>query len=201
MNKSHPLSKKKLQQFYGQGNSLSEIATLFDCSVHKVIYWMQRYAIARRSRSDAAYIKLNPNGDPFFIQKVKSLFLYGLGLGIYWGEGTKVTGLVRVTNSDPAMIKVFREFLIQICGVRDDKIHYSIVAFNDSHIPTVQSFWATYLKISPDKFGKIVQIPPQGKGSYKRKSQFGVCSISVGNIKLKHWIMQELEKIKEARIV
>ncbi len=46
-----------------------------------------------------------------------------------------------------------------------------------------------------EKFGKIVQIPPQGKGTYRNKSAYGVCSLSVGNIKLKRWILQELHSI------
>jgi len=43
-----------------------------------------------------------------------------------------------------------------------------------------------------EKFGKIVQIPTQGKGTYKKKSRFGVCTITVGNVKLKNWILNEI---------
>lgn len=197
-----PLSKEQLERLYDQGLSLKEISILLNYSVHKVVYWMQRHNIPRRSRSDAAYIKLNPNGDPFVINTNLSPFLYGLGLGIFWGEGTKATDhIVRVTNTDPSLIRVFRMFLISVCGVKDEKIHYSIVAFNDSDISVVSGYWSKQLKISPEKFGKIVQIAPQGKGSYKRKSQFGVCSITVSNVKLKHWITIELQMIEHARIV
>lgn len=190
------LPKEKLEQHYNQGRSLSDLAKAFHCSVHTIMYWMKKHGIPRRSRSDAAYIKQNPNGDPFHIETKNFPFLYGLGLGIFWGEGTKASDhLVRVTNADPRIIRSFRNFLYIICGVKKEKIHYSIVAFNDSNLRAVSNYWSKELQTSTDKFGKIVQIPPQGKGSYRSKSQFGVCSITVSNIKLKKWIMEELANI------
>lgn len=53
------------------------------------------------------------------------------------------------------------------------------------------------LNISEEKFGKIVTIPMQGKGIYKKKSQAGIYTIIVNNIKLKKWMMHEIEKIKK----
>jgi len=49
-------------------------------------------------------IKYNPNGDPFEIKTnldKGEQFLKGLGLGIYWGEGTKTSiHSLRVANTD-----------------------------------------------------------------------------------------------------
>lgn len=192
-------TKHTLIELYSKGMSFTGISNHLRCSIHKVAYWMRKYNIKRRSRSEAAYLQANPQGNPFHIHYPRTsseYFLYGLGLGIYWGEGTKATNFaVRVTNSDPGIIKTFRKFLISICHIDITRVRYSIVAFNDSDIHTVQSYWSKQLKISPDRFGKIVQIPAQGKGTYKRKSQFGVCTITVSNTKLKAWIMGELKKV------
>lgn len=181
-----------------------EISQKLGCSVHKITYWMKKYNINKRTRSNAMYVKLNPHGDPYKI-KLKltknEQTLFGLGLGIYWGEGNKVTPqAVRVTNTDPQLIKTFRSFLTNICQVLPQKIQYSIVCFHDSNPSDVIQYWSKQLEISTEKFGKIVQIPTQGKGTYKRKSQFGVCTITVGNVKLKSWIMHQL-KVQSARIV
>lgn len=188
--------KDKLASLYASGKSMWEISQELDCSVHKISYWMSKYNVPKRNRSDAMYKKLNPDGDPFDIKTNLSIydqFLFGLALGIYWGEGNKSDRhAVRVTNTDPEMLLTFREFLRKICHVKESKISYSIVAFNDSNIESVSKYWSKKLKVQPTKFGKIVQILPQGKGSYKRKSQFGVCSISFGNIKLKEWIMNKI---------
>jgi hypothetical protein len=58
----------------------------------------------------------------------------------------------------------------------------------------VRSHWANILVVPEGKFGTIVQVPKQGKGTYKKKSQYGVCTITVSNIKLKRWLMDEIKK-------
>ena len=151
------------------------------------------------------YLKLNPKGDPFKIVEVfdsEKNFLRGLGIGIYWGEGQKTTNnAIRVANTDAGMIRNFRRFLLEICGLEERKIFYSIVCFKDSDVENVKAHWSKELGINPDKFGKIVRIPKQGKGTYKRKSEFGVCTITVSNPKLKLWIMNQIKDLGNAWIV
>lgn len=199
------IKKKQLSSLYRSGRSMAEIAEMEHCSIHTVVYWMEKYNIPRRNHSEATYQKENPSGDPFHIRKKlnrKNYLLYGLAMGLFWGEGTKATAYsVRLTNTDPSMIKIFRFFLIQICQVPMEKIHYSIVVFNDTDPLYAAKYWANELEISDNKFGTIVSIPPQGKGSYKKKSLYGVCSITVSNIKLKAWITDQLEQLKQAWIV
>jgi len=196
---STTLSKKTLNKIYLQGNSMAEIANKYNCSINRIVYWMNKYNIKRRSNSDAAYIKQNPNGDPFKIKNnlnLKEQQLFGLGIGIYWGEGDKTNPhSSRVANTDPRLIKVFIRFLKKICQLENRKIRYSIVCFNDSNTDECKSYWAKQLGISTNKFGKIVQIPSQGKGTYKRKSKYGVCTVSATNVKLKKWIMKQIYMI------
>lgn len=194
------LSKGDLLKWYGSGKSMAEIATILGCSVHKIVYWMDKHGLRRRTRSEATYIKLNPEGDPFDIKRCLTRddsFLLGLGIGLYWGEGEKVSPhALRVGNTDPGVIKTFIKFLLGICGARKDKLYYNIVCFNDTDPELARGYWAKQLKTSPEKFGKITQIPSQGKGNYKRKSRYGVCTVAFGNIKLKRWMMEQIEKLK-----
>jgi hypothetical protein len=92
---------------------------------------MDKYEIKRRTRSDTIYLKLNPFGDPFSIKQemnLQEMFLLGLGLGIYWGEGEKaLKHAIRVANSDPYVLISFSSFLKSICGVKEEKIIYSLV--------------------------------------------------------------------------
>lgn len=196
-----PLSKNDLIKLYKSGMSMSEMAKYLTCSQNKVVYWMKKHKIKRRDRSEASYIKQNPDGDPF---KIKSpltnyeYFLLGLGLGIYWGEGTKASiHSVRVTNTDYKMIISFIEFLEKICQVKKEKISYSLVCFNDADPKISRDYWSKKLKISPKKFGKITSIPSRGKGTYKKKSMHGVCSVHFGNIKLKKWIDKQVKNIHQ----
>src|SRR3989344_2914295 len=95
---------------------MQEIADFLNCSLHKVAYWMEKHQVKTRSRSDATYLKRNPNGDPFKFRQPKNLgeaWLFGLGIGLYWGEGTKANqGSVRLGNTDPELIKKFIQFLV-----------------------------------------------------------------------------------------
>lgn len=201
MNKTTNIDPDALRKLYAKGYSMKRISEELGYSEHKIVYWMGKYNILRRTRSEANYAFYNPEGDPFSIKRnldASEEKLMGLGLGIYWGEGDKVSKYqLRVTNTDPDLIKVFIKFLRDICQLKEDKISYHLICFNDSDIVKCSKYWSNQLKISEDKFGKIVQIAPQGKGTYRRKSQFGVCTVIVSNIKLKAWVMQELQNLRK----
>ena len=194
--------KSDLEKYYLSGKSMAQIAKVIGCSSHKIAYWMNEYKIPRRTRSEATYLIGNPNGDPFDLNDItnlskKDIFLFGLNVGLYWGEGEKTTRhAIRVTNSDPYVIIRFRDFLLNICKLNPEKIRYYLICFNDIDQNIAKKFWAKLLKISPDKFGKIVVIPSRGKGTYNKKSKYGVCTIYAGNMKLKAWILSEIEKLR-----
>lgn len=139
-----PILKPQLTDLYTSGKSMFEIAQILRCSPHKVAYWMNKYGISRRSRSDAMYSKLNPNGDPFLIKTFlnkKETHLYGLGIGIYWGEGEKASKTaVRVANTDSYVVMTFSKLLKEICGVKKEKMRYSLICFNDSDPDVVRKY-------------------------------------------------------------
>lgn len=190
------LSEVELKNLYGRGLSMMDIAKKLSKSHHQVVYWMNKYGIPRRSWSDATYIKRNPNGDPFHIKEKltpEERELKGLGLGIFWGEGNKKNKIsVRVGNTDPLLILQFIKFLERICGVKKEKLSFSLIVFNDANPKKALKFWASNLKIIPKRFGKVTIIPSQGKGNYKTKNLNGVVMISCGNIKLRQWIGEQI---------
>ena len=194
------MDKSLLKISYDTGKSMMQMAKEFGCSMSKVTYWMRKHSIKRRSRSEANYLFYNPDGDPFKIKTDLSkheALLKGLGLGIYWGEGSKFSKhSLRVANTNPEILRAFRQFLKTICQLKDKRISYSIVSFNDVSPEVSRNYWSKELEISPGKFGKITQIPKQGKGTYKRKSLYGVCTIQAHNVKLRNWLVQELEDLK-----
>ena len=64
-----------------------DVAKVFAVTPATVIYWMKKYNLGRRSSSESAYVKQNPDGDPFKIKdkltdKDRELLLSGLML--YW---------------------------------------------------------------------------------------------------------------------
>lgn len=192
-----PPTKEFLKKLYSSGKSMMQITNETQYSDHTVRYWMAKYNIKRRSRSEAAYQRANPNGDPFKIKnKLTSSdkFLMGLGLGIFWGEGTKTNkNSVRVTNTNPQLILKFRQFLLEICGVEPWKVQYALISFKNIPVHKTLNYWSDELSIPKSKFTKVVKIPSLGKGTYMKKSSHGVCTIIVNNLKLKVWVDKQLE--------
>ena len=178
---------------------MQEISDKLDWKHGKVVYWMRKFNIPRRSRSEATYVKLNPNGDPFKIKNKlnkEEIELRGIGLGIYWGEGDKSPNntSVRIGNTDPFLIKKFREFLRKIYQAKEEKFSYGLILFNDIKESKAVNFWRKHLGIKRKQLGKITIIPPQGKGTYKKKSKYGVLTIGFTNKKLKEQILGEIKE-------
>jgi len=194
------LSFKRLQNLYTKKHfSVSKTSRIFNCSENKINYWLHYYKIPKRTISEAIYLKHNPKGDPFKIKNKlnkEEISLKGLGLGLYWGEGDKSKNntSVRLSNTDPFLIRKFREFLRKIYKVKEKKISYGLVLFNDVKKSVAIDFWKQHLKIKREQLGKITIIPPQGKGRYKRKSKYGVLSLIFTNKKLKEQILDDIRK-------
>lgn len=193
-------SQKELSDLYNNKNlSLSEISSNLHISIHKVRYWMDKYGIKRRKQSEANYIKANPHGEPFKIKKRltrNETKLKYLALGIYWGEGNKITKQgVRVTNSDHGVKKQFYKYLNVICQVKNDKIKFYLQTFKDNKVALAKQYWSNQLQVSSFRIKTSTPIPSQGNGTYKNISKFGVITIAVFNIHLKRYIMNELGKL------
>lgn len=179
--------------------SVKVIADSFNCSENKITYWLNKYGIKKRSISEAIYIKRNPNGDPFKESKLTSkteFILYGIGLGLYWGEGTKSNKLsIRLGNTNPNIIKTFLNFLHKIYNIDKNKLKFGLQVFNDMDPIGAKNFWKRELNLKNGQFQKIVITPSRGLGNYRNKTKYGVLTLYYHNKKLRDIICGELEKI------
>ncbi len=180
--------------------SMAEIAKEYGCSVNKIDYWMKSYDIKRRNRSEANYIKYNPEGDPFNIKfnlTAEEQHLKGLGMGIYWGEGNKRNvHSVRVGNTDPGLILTFVKFLKEICRVQENKITYGLQLFTDIDELTALNYWMSKLNIQRSQIMPTVNRINSGRiGSYQSKNVYGVITVCVHNVKLRNWMVNELKML------
>jgi len=193
------LTEKKLRDLYLiDKKSVADIAKIFKCSERGINYWFQKYNIPKRTISEAVYIKCNPDGDPFHLKSELSgeeKELKSLGLGLYWGEGDKSPNntSVRLSNTDLFLLKKFREFLRKIYNVKEEKIKYGLILFNDVRENIAVNYWKKHLGIKRKQLGKVTIVPPQGKGTYKRKSKYGVLIIIFSNKKLKEQILNDIK--------
>lgn len=204
------ISKSILKNLYLQkGKSQQDIAKLLGYSLHKVSYWVSKHHIKTRSISEAVYLKNNPDGDPFnYIQPrtAEDKELFGLGLGLYWGEGTKANKTsVRLGNTDPSLIKAFMMFLIRIFKVEKADFRFNLQIFSDIDINKAVSFWAKELGVSRSQFTKTTMTVSGSIGTYRHKSSNGVLTLNYHNKKLRDLLNQilneQIEKFKIKAVV
>lgn len=192
------LDKNDLIKLYNIYSS-AEIAKIKKCSVGQVNYWLERYWIKKRTISEAIYKKHNPGGDPFNFHRPKNITeatLYGLGIGLYWGEGAKRgMGAVRLSNTDVRLVRKFIEFLEKIFDVDKSKLRFSIQIFDDILPDKALNYWTKELNVSKKQFYKTIISKARGEGTYRYKSEYGVVIIYFNNIKLKRLICEMIENI------
>ena len=193
------ISANRLHDLYLiEKKSVSQIAAIFKCSENKISYWLEKYEIPKRDISDAVYIRKNPKGDPFSLTmpvNTEEGILYGLGLGLYWGEGAKRgTGGMRITNSDLKMLIIFIDFLEKFLGIDRKKLRFSTQIHNDVSAVMALRYWSEGLNVNRNQFYKTQILKTRGKGTYKNKSKYGSVILYLNNVKLKKLLCNLIEK-------
>lgn len=181
--------------------SAAEISKVYGFSTSKVNYWLTRYQIPKRSISEAVYRKHNPKGDPFIFNELNlrnKQFLFGLGLGLFWGEGSKRNvNSVRLSNSDPRLIKFFIKFLKDVYLIDPAKLKFQLQIHKDLKEKDVFRFWLKFLNVKQGQFFKTTILTGTGKGSYKQKSKYGVIIVYFNNTKLRNLICSQIANIEK----
>jgi hypothetical protein len=187
------------RQYLQMGKSSADIARFQGCSETKVNYWLSKYSIRKRSISEAIYLQRNPKGDPFSLTKIDSFkksFLYGLGLGLYWGEGTKSNTLsIRLGNADPRLLRAFIAFLKEIYKIDQSKLRFGLQIFSDISPEESMEYWSKELGFPKKLFQKPIVTPARGPGTYRKKLKYGVVTVYFNNKKLRDIICDALAKL------
>ncbi len=94
--------------------------------------------------------------------------LFMLGIGLYWGEGTKKHGHIRIINSNPDIIQASICWFKEICKLKDENFSIRIHIYPDSHEKKCLTYWSDVTGISPRNFGKT-QIDRRRNKSLKKR--------------------------------
>ncbi len=180
--------------------SCAEIAKKLNCSESTINYWLNFHKIKKRTISEAIYQKNNPKGDPFVFKRpttLQQMFLFGLGLGLFWGEGSKRNiHAVRLGNSDPALVKKFIDFLVTIYKIDKEKLRFQLLSYSDLDSEELISFWSEYLSVKNTQFFKTTILKRRGKGTYTTKMKYGIIIAHFGNMKLRNLICSQIANIE-----
>ena len=148
--------------------------------------WKTKWEKVRENaRNEAEKEFTNLAKDPLFIA----------GVMIYWGEGDRnLKTPVRVSNTDPEMLRIFVKFLRQICNIPVGKIKGYIVIYPDLDETTCKKYWSAKIGIEPHLFFKTQVI--QGRHKTKRLT-YGIGAVRVSSCQLKEKMLIWIEKFSK----
>lgn len=179
--------------------SVAQIALRLDCSQNKINYWLKIHSIPKRSISEAVYTLRHPNGDPFIVKPLNTksdACLFGIGMGLYWGEGTKACkSAVRLGNSDPNLLKTFMRFLETCYSVPKEDLKFGLQIFTDCDEDEALGFWLTQLDVKRSQFYKVHVTISGSVGTYRKKSRYGVVTLYYHNSRLRNILVEHINKM------
>ena len=168
---------------------MMQMSKTLNCTPHKVEYWMKAYNLKQRTVSDAIYVLNHPNGDPFKVKKpttLEEMYLTGLAIGLYWGEGTKADlHFIRLGNTDADLLRWFNKFLEEMFGLNKADFKFYLQIFTDINPDLAMSYWCRELTIKPTQFYKPIVTQSGKLGTYRHKSKYGVVTVNYNNKKLR----------------
>lgn len=133
---------------------------------------MEAFNAVRAQKLSDLYKKARLEAEKeFHAFKTNPLFISGVS--VYWGEGDKRSlGQVRISNIDPQMMALFRDFLV-FCGVDPVKLRAWLLLYQDLNEKECKDFWIKN-GLKSVIFNKSIVI--QGRHKVNRVS-FGVCNL------------------------
>jgi len=197
------------------GKSYREIAALLGVPRGTLSYWfhhehwslkVKKRLIKKAKKNNAAHIQALIRGRQERLRKLyeqaradahrefiklKTNPLFIAGIALYWGEGNKASRHnVTLTNTDPAVIRVFINFLYHICEVPRLRVRTYLLLYPDLDDTICRKFWIKNTGLMADQFTKSVFI----QGRHKtRRVQYGICVAGVTNTCLKEKIRVWME--------
>lgn len=132
-----------------------------------------------RISSSKSIIKEAWNETPILINNP----LFVLGLSLYWGEGTKATESLRLSNSDPFLIQCYMKWLREFCRIDERKIRIHIHIHSLHSRAGIEEYWSSIIRIPLKQFTKTY-IKKTSLKQRKNKLYNGTCVIEVLDIVL-----------------
>ncbi len=126
--------------------------------------------------------------------------LFLAGLMLYWAEGDKSDGKegVKLSNSDPAMIKFMMRWFRKICKVPEKKFRIALHIHKLHCRKDIENYWSQITGVPLDQFHKT-QIKPTSLKHRKNKLYNGTCNIIICSKdlfrRIKGWRLGFLKRI------
>ena len=129
------------------------------------------------------------------LQTFRNVPLFVASIAAYWGEGHKHNkNQLRLTNTDPNMLKMFVFFLEKFCDVSVENMRLAIFIYKDLDEAKCKRFWSKHTEIK--HFHKVQVLPGRHK---TKRLPHGTATVVVTNSivarKMQLWIDQLPEMV------
>jgi hypothetical protein len=114
--------------------------------------------------------------------------LHVAGCMLYWAEGRKSRNQLRLTNSDPDLVRFFVRFLRHHFGVRDDEIRITCNLFADhaERQREIEQFWLDTAGVPGTSLCKstVNTYSKYSKKKRRKKLPYGTCQVTVSRTRI-----------------
>jgi hypothetical protein len=129
------------------------------------------------------------------------------GCMLYWAEGSKGRNSVVLTNSDPHLLRFFRQFLRKSLGVVDSalSIRLNVYLGNGLALEAIEEYWLDLFELPGSALRKhsINHFPTSSGGQKTNALPYGVCTIRVSRstrlVQHIYGAIQEYARFEEPR--
>ncbi len=211
--------KRKAISLRQQGESIKDIAKKLHVAPSSISIWVrdvvltieqrqrltrkgysvdaiERRRIVRIGRTKQRHQNLMDSAATM-IESISQRELWLIGIALYWGEGGKTNhGAARISNSDPAVIKIMMRFFREICKVPDEKFTCHVHTFSHLNAEKAEKYWSTISGIPRSNFYKTYSKPSIASKNKKDSLPYGTFQIYVNDTKLFFTIMGWIGKLK-----
>ncbi len=179
--RNYPLSKERIRELRG-------------CSERRIEKFRETMKQKRVKRLKETYETQKKLLLPL---KYRELFM--IGLGLYWGEGTKyrMDGLA-ISNTDPSIIKFLIHWLHKNLQIPKKKMRVMLHLYNDMNIKKEMQFWSEILKIPLSQFARPYIKKTSSKNiNHKGSFGHGTCNLRINSVPLAEKIFMGLKAISD----
>lgn len=183
--------------YLGSQLNVGQTAKKLDVSFWSLYDFMKKNNIPRRLPSEANYL-VNKDKPQFIIREhldEEKQKLKIAGIMLYWAEGTLSGQTVDFVNSNPDMVRLFLNFLREICGISNKRLRLYLYTYSYLGLENTMYYWSKITDIPISQFTK----PYVRKGNLNlsnRKLPYGLVHIRYNDKRLLETISNWIKSYK-----
>lgn len=131
------------------------------------------------------------------VDRLSKKDLWLLGVALYWGEGSKTyKGVVSISNSDPAVIKIMMRFYREILNVSEERFRCHVHTFSHLNANVTEKYWSSITNVPVKQFYKTYSKPSKAGKGKRDTLPYGTVAVDVCDTKLLLKMMGWIEGLK-----